>query len=668
MNFNKGLFPLLDNLVKLSLASHFKVFFVGIYSKVVVIVADSINRLCFCFGVKIMNIRFDLSNPLFANLSTNNTQNISQAEAVNNHDVKAHNLSFEKTHSDQQHTVKQVLKGALEAHSPKELSKTSASATDSRAQMYQQSSARGQEVYEGFIDKVTRRVNSGKAQGESAGQLNALLERISQGSEDAHSETRNILSGLSQLDASTESYISKSQTYTRLGLDELSSKIGVDEQFADASENQKEFSLQVTTREGDEITISIKQSKDVFNATRASDMSVSYEVEGELSESEHEALGELMNAIGSTSDSLLAGSDLGQLMGINEFNGGVLSSFSLSLDGSDQQIEYSYNHDNNNQQLQGSWVQDNQVMAEFNLDSKIGGVTDPQQLEQYLQLIDEAASTTGDLDDRQEEKAMTQDLYKNTLSSFMGLADRLGSSIEVADKKFDQARQLAGSLFEKMTEEQSSRLGLDQEDKAKLNEGFNLMADFSASFDSKSLAGFQVDLMQQTHTDGGGGLSGSEQTVTQTVSVNLHSVMSDGENSREQKLKEDYTVSMEIDEYQMQSMAQSRDVKNTVSEKEVIGDKKYRFEVTEDETHAKNTLNMLDNLIVETSNLSGQKTVTEGIVDDGKLLSSEQSTQDYNYNEQLISSSVNNFKEANEIAISTESLKKILDEVLDIDK
>ena len=53
--------------------------------------------------------------------------------------------------------------------------------------------------FEVFVNKVTNRVNQGKASGESADELNGLLDRISQGAEAAHSETRSVLAALSKL-------------------------------------------------------------------------------------------------------------------------------------------------------------------------------------------------------------------------------------------------------------------------------------------------------------------------------------------------------------------------------------------------------------------------------------------------------------------------------------
>ncbi|WP_028865834.1 DUF5610 domain-containing protein [Psychromonas aquimarina] len=625
-----------------------------------------------------MNVHFDLSSPLLTDAVPLQKHNLSVGKTEVSMAAAAPKVAVEAPQSAEDiRRTKQILRSALHEYSPQKLNQVYESAVDNRVTIYSQNEQGEPEPHKAFIDKVTRRVNYGKAQGESAEQLNSLMDRISRGAEEAYSETRNILAGLSKLDPATESYISESQSYTRLGVTELSSKIGVDEQFDKTTDHKKEFSLQVTTREGDEISISIRQSRGVFDLTRGDEISVKYEVEGDLSASEHEALSDLMNAVGSASDSLLAGGDLNEIMGIKEFNGRQLADFSLNLKGSGQTIEYYYDQDGRDQNLQGSWTQDNQVMAKFSLNSKFGGTTNEYELAQYLDLIEEAADASYKFNENEKEKDRSSDLFKNTLTNFMNLAEDLGKSLDKADKKFDQARTLADTLFTKMNHEQSTRLGLKDEDKARFKEGFNRMVDFSANFMSNEggmisqggqdlKTGYQIDLKQRTSVAVETTPDGIKDAVKQTRTVQFDGVMRGGISERDHRLNEKYEVSAVIQDFSMQAMKQNRDSKEYLREKIYHGLGEYRFQETERESESSNSLYFLKEGSLELSRLEGQEKFKKGFMAGDKITSQIEGGETYNYNAELLIKTEQDFRDAKVIEMSIESQKKLLDEVLDV--
>lgn len=622
-----------------------------------------------------MNIHSQLASRLLSSSSPVQTQNLTVQQAQPSSVIEPQKeLAEPDWCAVRREETKKMLGMALKENSPQELNKLYESALDNRVKVYSEASGSKEIVSEAYVDKATRRVNYGKAQGESAEELNSLIERISQGAEQAHSETRNILAGLGRLDPSTENYIAESQTYTRFALDELNSKIGVDEKFATASDNKKDFSLQVTTREGDEIKVNIKQSNEWSDLTFSDQISVKYEVEGELSESEQQALGELMNAIGSASDSLLAGNDLTSIMGIKEFNGTQLADFSLSLKGSGQDVEYKYALDGDQQNLKGKWSQDGQVKTTFNLTSKLGGAANEHELAQYLDLLDEAADASHYLNEKERDRS--SGLFKNTLTDFMNLAVTLGESLAKADKEFDQTRTLADTLFTKMNHEQTARLGLQDEDKARFKEGFNRLVDFSADFVANGggkkskgkfdpSTGYQMQLRQKTSKGIEATPNGVKEAVKQSRKVMLDGVMDDGRNERDHQLTEKYEIKAVIDDFSMQAVKQKRDTNEHLREKIYHGMGEYTFSEMDRKARSENSLYFLKEGSLELSQLAGGEKSKKGIMAGDKITWQHESSKPYDYNAKLLISKDKDFREAERAAISIESQKRLLDKVLD---
>ncbi len=281
---------------------------------------------------EVTNLAKANSDPTSNTLSSMQSQNISAPSAPS-----AFSLN--------QQSVGNILINKLKELSPQEVNSLYETAIDGRVNVYSNVRDIDSEPYTIFIDRVTKRVNMGLSEGESIDEMNTLLDKVSQGAVRAHTETREILS------------------------DDI---------------YEKYFTLQVKTREGDEIDIRINQGY------KLDSVKVSYEVKGSLSDDEQAALNQLTEAIGSTSDDLLAGKEFTQLMGLNAFNGEELSSFNLRLQGNNQDIKYSYKHNGEDQQLSGSWKQFGQVKAKFSFNSDLGGLADYESLTQYIELIEQA--------------------------------------------------------------------------------------------------------------------------------------------------------------------------------------------------------------------------------------------------------------------------------------
>ncbi|SFC54582.1 hypothetical protein [Pseudoalteromonas denitrificans] len=516
--------------------------------------------------------------------------------------------------------TKEVLKSKLNEYSPQGLNALYESADNGKIKLYS-TVKNDDKPWTFFVDRVTQRVNQGKAQGESADNLNTLLDNITQGANRAHNETRDLLQAMSQLDPDSESYIAKSQTFTRFALEEMSAKINNNEVLEVDKNNTKTFSLTVKTREGDEILINIKQNQGWKDLTFGREINTRYEVEGELSDTEHQALSELMNAVGKASDGLLNGDDFSYLAGIEAFNGEQLSGFSLNLSGSDQKISYSYSHDGESQKLEGNWRQSGEVKANFTLNSKIGGVAEREDLTQYLELINEATKS--------QDNAQLSFLFKNSFSEFMQLSQRLGASLENANKAFDQSRELAGNLFSEMMSLQKGRIGLMGEDKAKLKEGFNRLADFSSNFmigvggeksqskkSSNLKSGVEFSLSQKTQMSVKNEGESAGLLVEQTRKFILDEVISENNNRRDNKTTEEYIIDAFIDfeTLSMTAMNQSRNTKEDLKEKLYLGMGEYLSNKVNTQTNTENSLHKLKEGYLENSRKSVKENTEKGIM------------------------------------------------------
>lgn len=614
-----------------------------------------------------MHINIDISA-----LFSNRTSRTLTASNHNAGQVQVITPTLDKNNNLQQ--VKKILANNLYQSSAQSLNSLYQSAQDSRIKVYIDNEEK--EVYESFVDRVTQHINIGKASGESSEQLNGLLQRISQGSEQAHTETRQILAALGKLDADTESYIAQSSTYTRFAINELESKISDNQQFDEINGNKKEFSLQVTTREGDQIDINIKQAANWQSSTYANKISVNYEVEGHLSESEKIALSELINAIGSASDSLLAGNDLTQLMGIDNFNGQQLNGFSLALNGSDQKVNYSYQHDDSKQTLTGEWTQEGEVKAQFKLQSQLGGNSDSEQLARYLDLLDQASESSYKHNDDKDQSDQTSTLFSNTFSEFMQLAESLGKSLTSVDQQFSHSRQIANHLFNETIKNQSNRLGLKDEQQASLKEGFNQLADFSASFVAQKggisnqnkdnlQTGYDVNLTQKTSVENR--LINGEQTtaIKQSQTASFDAVMQGDLNSRTSQYNEQYQIMAAFDKQQLKGFTQSRNISEQNKENIYHGLGESRFTEIDKNTESKNNLYLLKEGILENSNLQGFENIKKGFKAGDAILSEIQSHHNYQYQTSLFTPSEASFQNNQQTQLSIASQKQLLDEILD---
>ena len=363
------------------------------------------------------------------------------------------------------------------------------------------SSSHTEEPHIVFVDTLTRRINDGLAKGESVEELTSLLDRASEGSTSVHSEVREILTSIGKLDPSTASYINRSESYVRFGLEQESAKFRESEQLFDFNNNSdKSLSFTVTTNDGDEIQISLKFNTD----KRASDLTygkavpLDYEVDGDLDFAEHQAFNELLSAVAASSDALLNGAKFNDLVGLEAFDATQLQGFALSL-GSDTHNgmlaknydNYSYSQDGENQDVNFAHHADfgangRVLQSKMALHSDLGGLYDEAAISSLLSVIEQAEDVAdksiADNKNGHQDDASGNSVLAASIQTFFKTAERLGQALENTNQYLDKSVALAKNMFEQLSEHDPRYQGLVSTEKDRLKQGFSQLADHQIKY------------------------------------------------------------------------------------------------------------------------------------------------------------------------------------------
>ena len=195
------------------------------------------------------------------------------------------------------------------------------------------------QVEQEFVSSVSQQLYYGERNGYDVSEMDQSVHRASQALESGYLKTSDILNDLGFLDKGVSEYLQKSHTRAQNGLNSLKNEYtnGVNQTYNNNVTQRDSFTLRVKTRDGDVIDIQLKYSdeREQKNTTNIRDreISVSYQVEGNLSDAEKEALNELTQGLGGLADRFFAGKgSLTEISGIDMFDSEQLASFSLSLE------------------------------------------------------------------------------------------------------------------------------------------------------------------------------------------------------------------------------------------------------------------------------------------------------------------------------------------------
>ena len=319
------------------------------------------------------------------------------------------------------------------------------------------------------------------------------------------------------------------------------------------------FAVEVKTKEGDIINITFNSSQgyDEETGKTVDGFGLSYQVEGDLSKAEHQALTEVLSGVGEMADEFFkvsqnsyskyvpAGQSEFNIDFLAAFNHQQLSGFDVSFSTTENNkfgspennLDLSYNVDQeSNQQALTFTSQAGINEINFSLDMSTFGGKDVKQMQQYIATLDQnledsrhnskdesTTSALGKKDDLKMQQGFA--IFKGAFASMSSAAQRYSNIESVAAQQFTNGRAMAAELVDNMITNDSRYQGLGKETNNTLGAGISKLADFSAEFSfSKEPEGLKlrpkisVELAQVTQQHESGKLT----AITQNKTVATH--------------------------------------------------------------------------------------------------------------------------------------------------
>ena len=382
------------------------------------------------------------------------------------------------------------------------------------------------------INFVTSNYQQGLKRGENTDGLIKILDDSAKNVRTAYSNTSDILTALGQFGPEQKSFISKSEHRVERALTSFSEDIyRRDNEKSDG----KLFELSVQTQEGDTVTIkfSSAQGYEKNTGNTLGSFQLAYEVDGELSEQEYQALQTIFSNVGEFADDyfsqknsqsynilggssnddfsldLLAGFNTEQLAGVD---------LSVGTQAGKDQLDYSYAFDAKNQQqtVNIDWMKLGHPGLSFDIKMSTLGGADEAQLAQYLEVIDKNSEQmiSGLSQNKNEAMVVSAELYKTALTGLFSLANDYTRLKEEGDKSFTNGSQLVAKMTNELINHDERYQPMDTSRENIFSEGMSTLADFNSHFvfGEEGHKGY-VDLAQQQQTTftKGQGFSGVEQ-------------------------------------------------------------------------------------------------------------------------------------------------------------
>jgi len=389
---------------------------------------------------------------------------------------------------------------------------------------------------------------------------NELMKRLDKSVKDIHgayANTSDILASLGQLGHKQESFLASSEQRVERALGSYMESLN----RTDNEDNDNySFAVEVKTKEGDIINITFNSSQgyDEVTGKTVDGFGLSYQVEGDLSKAEHQALTEVLSGIGEMADEFFkvsqnsyskyvpAGQSEFNVDFLAAFNHQQLSGFDLSFSTSENQkfgspennLDLSYHVDQeSNQQALTFTSQAGINEIDFSLDMSTFGGKDVKQMQQYIATLDKnledsrqnskgenTTSALGKKDDLKMQQGFA--IFKGAFASMSSAAHRYSNIESVAAQQFTDGQAMVAELVDNMLTNDPRYQGLGSETNNTLGTGISKLADFDAKFsfsrepqNRRELAPkISVELEQITQQHKSGKLSG----VTQSKTVATH--------------------------------------------------------------------------------------------------------------------------------------------------
>ena len=392
-----------------------------------------------------------------------------------------------------------------------------------------------------------------------------LIERLNSSVKNiqgAYANTSDILSNLGQLGFNQKTFLASSQQRVERSLNPFMESFNR-ERFED--DDNYGFELSVKTKEGDviKITFHSAQGYDEETGETTDEFSISYEVDGDLSETEHQALTQVLSGVGEMADEFFKAkqsaysryvpanqADL-DLSFLSNFDNKELSGFDLyfstsegntgdadgALLGIDNELNLSYTLDEDSEQQILEFESVNgQNNIDFSLDMSTIGAQDKSQMQQYIKALDKSLEdsqlnssekSTRSAFGHKSDEVMKQGLavFKSAFSSMSSAAERYSEIESVATKQFTNGRELVANLVDNMITKDPRYQGLGSSNKNSLGDGISKLADFDAKFSfamdqGDYIATSTTKLSQNTEHQKSAGLTGVTQDKTASTRFN----------------------------------------------------------------------------------------------------------------------------------------------------
>ena len=386
-----------------------------------------------------------------------------------------------------------------------------------------------------------------------------LMNRLNNSVKDIHTaytNTSDILASLGQLGHEQKSFLAHSEKRVERALGSYMENFT---RTANEDNDNYHFELSVKTKEGDVINITFNSSQgyDEDTGNAVDGFGLSYQIEGELSKAEHQALKEVLSGVGEMADEFFkldqnayskyapeeqSNFNLGFLA---SFNHQQISGFDVSFSttegqqfiSSENSLDLSYNvNQETNQQAFAFKSQAGVNHIDFSLDMSTFGGKDVKQMQQYMATLDQNledsrknskgendTSAFGKKDDSNMQQGFA--IFKGAFASMSSAAQRYTQIESVAAQEFTNGRTMVKDLVDNMITKDPRYQGLGNKANNTLGDGISKLADFNAKFSfSKEPEGLglrpkaSVQLSQVTEQHQSGELTG----VTQNKMVKNH--------------------------------------------------------------------------------------------------------------------------------------------------
>lgn len=242
----------------------------------------------------------------------------------------------------------------------------------------------------------------------------------------------SFMSRLGDLSSETNSYHNQARTFSvPMGTNPGQIRSDMDQRPGTSVES---MTLTVTTKGGDTIEIKLNRQQ-VLGDDGAERVEFSFEVDGDLSEKEREALDKLAAKLGKVADDFFV-TGSARLGDLSDLDTDVIRSFDLKLNNLDEnpgksgsvQFHYQVNAGNQTHQLKGEDDQGYRfdIVAELGASFAAGGMADGelaanQSFQQYIDLINTAGR-----------------LYEADSKSMAFFRDALSTMLDVDEEEFDE--------------------------------------------------------------------------------------------------------------------------------------------------------------------------------------------------------------------------------------